>query len=107
MEIDVEKVIEFFERKGHNLNEIVCYEATDNTDIIDLETVMVEFAQEQVKKLTLGGVVKSLPSKEEITQVAEKRALKFNYVNEIGYLRHKKTFELGAQFVKEYLEKQK
>lgn len=49
----------------------------------------------------------TLPSKGFISQVAEKRALKFNYVNEIGYLRHKKSFELGAEFVKEHLEKQK
>lgn len=68
----------------------------------------LQFAEDyHTKQLILSGVVKSLPTQKEIDLKAEERAIKHNYINEIGFIRHKTSFQLGALFVKEHLEKQK
>ena len=78
------------------------YKILENYEITDYDKKLI--TDELFDLLVFG---KSLPSKGFIGEMANKRGLKFNYVNEIGYLRHKKSFELGAEFVKEHLEKQK
>ena len=62
------------------------------------------YLMDEIKALVSSNVTQSLPSKEVISHLAKDRALKFNYVNEIGYLRHIKSFELGAEFVIEHLK---
>ena len=94
------------EQKLYNLKMKILKDKSINDDLKrELADEIFQIQQEIAINYTRS--CETLPTKDEIAEKAKERALKFNSVNEIGYLRHKNSFELGAEFVKEHLEKQK